>query len=151
MPTNSTFIQSAVPSLFSSGGTHLQAASHLLKPRPLACAGTAQVLVWYGDRLIAGTKRGYVSASLRANGDTVKICDLGADTPLLAVGTDGPAPVARHVPLSADTTLLVDDLAVIVDPTGAPSVSWKEPQRASEAAGRGRHRELLFHFEDALC
>lgn len=89
---------------------------------PLPCAGTAQSLVWHGDRLIAGTKRGYFSASLRANGGTVKICDLGADTPLLGVGTDGPPAVAKHVPQSADVALLVDDLAVIVDPTGAPSV-----------------------------
>lgn len=83
--------------------------------------------MWHGDRLIAGTKRGYFSASLRSGGETVKICDLGADTPLLAVGSDGPCPVARHVPQSADTALLVDDLAVFVDPTGAPSVRRREP------------------------
>lgn len=48
-------------------------------------AGTAKTLVWHGDTLVAGTRRGYVSLNL-ASGKSADICQFVADqAPIIQV------------------------------------------------------------------
>ena len=84
---------------------------------PLVCwpSGSPLTLAWYWDGLLAGTRRGYFSVSLRSaasGGAPTEVCPLPPDA------TTPPALAA--LPPSGEAVLLADAVGIVVSMAGVP-------------------------------
>jgi len=88
--------------------------THALTILRLPSSGTPRALVWHWDGLLAGTRRGYWSLSLRggaAGAAAAEVCPLSPDSA---------APQLLALPSSAEALLLADAVGIIVSLKGVP-------------------------------
>jgi hypothetical protein len=77
--------------------------------------GSPLTLVWYWDGLLAGTRRGYFSVSLRAaasGGAPTEVCPLPPDA--------ATPPTLAALPPSGEAVLLADAVGIVVSMAGVP-------------------------------